>query len=131
MKKLFQSTIGKFVVLAAALFGGYEVNEHFHLIGQESHSAPTLFSSSPPAAAGNQSAEFQVKNCYVSPTGRILLGSTEDYLDPQCQTVVVPSSIARLRSIDAGCVGRTVKATGYRATYKGRPQLVAASIEVK
>ncbi len=128
MRKFLQSTAGKAILLAGCLIGGYEANEHWHLIGGQSAQPGSWFA---PSTVSSQSTEFTVKSAYQTPAGRVLLGSTEDYLDPQCQTVVVPSSLAKARNIDAGCVGKTIRVTGNRSTYKGRPQLVAASIEVK
>jgi hypothetical protein len=130
MKKLWASSIGKAIIIAGCLLGGYEANEHWHLVGNSNAGPASSWFSPSPAPAGT-TAEFTVKNVYVTPNGRVLIGSAEDYLDPQNQTVVVPASLARSKGIDAGIVGKTVKASGNKSTYKGRPQLVAVSLEVK
>jgi hypothetical protein len=129
VKKLLGTTVGKLLVLAAVGAGAYEVSEMAHGAKPTELFTPPWVSSN--STQGKETTEIMVRNFYQTPSGRVILGDHEDYLDPQNKTVVVPASLAKSRNLDAGVVGKTIKASGMKGSYKGRPQLIAQDITIK
>lgn len=129
--KSFLSTTAGRVILAIVSLGAAHQGYQAWTATPNAPSGSGWFTSgsgSGTVSGPTRSTEFVIRNLYTTQSGRVLVGSCEDYMDPSNQTVVVPVHLARQHQLLAG---KTLKVTGQESTYKGKKQLVAQSLEVK
>jgi len=144
VRNLFATTLGKVILFAAAVAGVSSAKDLW-----QKHSAPAEASApeerpanSPsltlsPAPAGKPAeGEMVVKNCYLTQSGKLLCGDTEDYTDPNCRTVVIPAALVKSANL-ADPTGKTLRYKGREQQYRNRntgqvsKQVLATSVEVK
>jgi hypothetical protein len=77
--------------------------------------------------------EITVQNCYVTTRGLWLLGSHDDYTDPDNKTLVIdPKRVKGLQVSDPNeLIGAKLSYSGFESFYKGKKQHQATKVEVK